>query len=61
MKINVFSKLNKFFEKNITFSLLQISLVSGLIEDSCILISVSAFNMLLWFKYTKKIWPHADM
>lgn len=42
----MFSKMKKFNEKDWHFStVLQISLMSGLIEDSWILISASAFSL----------------
>ena len=44
------------------FTFFQVFLVSGVIEDSWILILLCLVccNMLLWLKHTKKIWPHTD-
>ena len=40
----------------------QSSLMSGLIEDSWISLSVCAFNLcdMFWLKHMKKIWSHTD-
>lgn len=46
--MTVFSNFKKFSEKCVVFIFLKISFMSGLIEDSWILISTFAFNL---FKY----------
>lgn len=46
MKNSYILKNNKKFRKVSLFNILQISLLSGLIEDSWILVFVSAFNLL---------------
>jgi hypothetical protein len=44
------------FQNNtaIILCFLQISLTSGLVEDSCNLMSISAFNLLLCLKYKRE-------
>ena len=57
---NIFMKKYIFHTKKymrIGLFYMQISLMPGLIEESWILISVSAFH-LLWLKYMKEIWSH---
>lgn len=59
----MFSK-EKSSEKNDIFCISQILLMTGLIEDNCILIFTSAFGLLLsgsYIKYMKKIWSHTDI
>ena len=57
-----FPKQKKFSEKNGMFYILQISLISGILEDSWILLflCLTCCDMLFLFKYVKKIYPETE-
>lgn len=51
---NIFSKTKKITGKSDTVKVLEISLMSGLIEDSWSLVSAFAFNLLQYVALMKK-------
>lgn len=59
---NIFS--SKKIEKNGIFTFLQISLMTGLTEDtrfSYLLLHAVCYGLLFWLKKMKIIWPHTDV